>query len=171
MVLLITGNPGSGKTTLIRKVVERLPLSLAAGFYTEEIRQGGARKGFGLVSLSGKRGVLAHVDIRGPRRVGRYGVDVQGFERFIEGIPFDEAELAVVDEIGKMECLSARFREMIRELLQSGRPLLATIARRGTPFIEGLKKAPGARLLELTERNRDTLVDEVFALLEGDNRR
>ena len=36
--ILLTGRPGCGKTTLIKRVVEELALP-AGGFYTEEIRQ------------------------------------------------------------------------------------------------------------------------------------
>ena len=82
--VLITGPPGVGKTTLIRKLCEALASVRSAGFYTQEMRQEGVRTGFELVSLDGRRGVLAHVDTAGPARVGRYGVDVTGFECFLE---------------------------------------------------------------------------------------
>ena len=37
MNILITGKPGIGKTTLIRKLIDSISLS-KGGFYTEEIR-------------------------------------------------------------------------------------------------------------------------------------
>ncbi len=43
--LLITGLPGIGKTTLIKKLSEELKVLHPAGFYTEEIREEGQRKG------------------------------------------------------------------------------------------------------------------------------
>jgi nucleoside-triphosphatase len=52
--ILVTGLPGSGKTTLIRKLAEKLRKYDPAGFYTEEIRPHGTRKGFKLTSLDGK---------------------------------------------------------------------------------------------------------------------
>jgi nucleoside-triphosphatase len=70
--LLITGLPGVGKTTLIKKLYEALKDFHPVGFYTEEMRGGGERKGFELVNLEGKREVLSHVDIESPYRVGRY---------------------------------------------------------------------------------------------------
>lgn len=161
MAILITGLPGSGKTTLIRKIARALPG--AAGFYTEEIRERGLRRGFRLASLDGRTGVLSHVDIRGPRRVGRYGVDVDGFEAFLENLPLKAARIVVMDEIGKMECLSPRFRELITQIISSpAKTAVATIALRGTPFIESLKRTQGARLVELTVRNRDALADEIL---------
>ena len=44
--LLVTGLPGAGKTTLIIRLIERLRVLKTAGFYTEEIRAGGTRRGF-----------------------------------------------------------------------------------------------------------------------------
>jgi nucleoside-triphosphatase len=164
--LLISGPPGVGKTTLIIKLAERLVSLRPVGFYTEEIRERGTRKGFRLVSLpDGKTALLSHVDIKSSHRVGKYGVDIEGFERFMDGIPFDKASLVVIDEIGKMECISERFRNMINKLLHSRSTLVATVARKGTPYIEGIKKSPGARLIELDLNNRETVLEEIIAAL------
>ena len=55
---LLTGRPGCGKTTLIRRLVEGLGVS-AGGFYTEEIRRGSRREGFALVTLDGRTVTMA----------------------------------------------------------------------------------------------------------------
>jgi nucleoside-triphosphatase len=160
---LITGLPGVGKTTLIRKVASELYHLHAVGFYTAEIREGSARKGFELVSLDGGRGLLSHVDIRGPHRVGKYGVDVGGFDRFLDTIEWHgpDAGLIVIDEIGKMECFSEKFRELVRRLLNSDTPVLATIARHGSGLVAEVKRRPDVELLEITTRNRDSLVGAI----------
>jgi nucleoside-triphosphatase len=115
------------------KLLEKLP-ARTAGFYTEEIKEHGTRKGFSLISLSGQRSILSHVDFKGPRRVGKYKVDIEGFNRFLEGINFDEADVVVVDEIGKMEAMSTSFRELITNLMASGKTVIATIALKGDSF-------------------------------------
>jgi nucleoside-triphosphatase THEP1 len=43
-VLLITGTPGIGKTTVIRRVAEGVKAEGLRGFYTEEIRESGERR-------------------------------------------------------------------------------------------------------------------------------
>ena len=86
--LLITGLPGVGKTTLIKKLSEALKSLHPVGFYTEEIRERGERKGFEIISLEGKKGLLSHKEIRSPYKVGQYKVDIKGFEDFIDSISF-----------------------------------------------------------------------------------
>jgi nucleoside-triphosphatase THEP1 len=44
--ILVTGRPGSGKTTLIESVVREFAMD-AGGFTTGEIREAGVRRGFG----------------------------------------------------------------------------------------------------------------------------
>lgn len=156
--IFLTGAPGTGKTTLIRALAAKLADLSPVGFYTQEIREEGRRTGFELVDLAGNRRLLSHVRIRGPR-IGRYGVDLAEFEAFLDSIPFDDsrARIIIIDEIGRMECLSPPFRTLVTGLLDAGRPVVATIALRGDAFIEGLKKRPHVRILTVTRENRDSL--------------
>ena len=140
---LITGRPGAGKTTLIKKAARMLQPFQPVGFYTEEIREHGQRVGFQLVSLDGQRRVMSHLDIRSPFRVGTYGVDVEGFERFLVSLPFTATSHVVIDEIGKMECLSKQFQGLVTAILDRDVTCIATIALRGTGFIERVKKKAG----------------------------
>lgn len=161
--LLITGLPGTGKTTLVMKLADRLKGVRAAGFYTEEIRTGWARLGFEIVDLRGGRTLLSHIDIPGGRRVGKYGVDVAAFEQYLESVPFlsPHTDLAVVDEIGKMECLSEKFTRLIVNLLDAPIMVVATIALRGEGIIDRIKRRANVRLYWLTKENRDSLVEEI----------
>ncbi|RXE56677.1 hypothetical protein ABH15_00370 [Methanoculleus taiwanensis] len=167
--LLITGMPGTGKTTLVRRIADGLAGYRAVGFYTQELREAGRRVGFELVSLDGRRRVLAHTEIETPFRVGRYGVDVAGFEEFLASVPFTagEADIIVIDEIGKMEWFSHRFREIVREALDTATPCLATIALKGGREIEALRLRRDVRVVEVTRTNRDSLPP----VLEEDLRR
>jgi nucleoside-triphosphatase len=166
--VLITGPPGCGKTTLVKKLAQRLQRLRPAGFFTEEIRRGGVRTGFALRSFDGREGLLAGVGIPARRRVGRYGVDVEGFERFLAGLDLNrqEAGLVIIDEIGKMECFSPRFQEAVRGLLSSARPLVATVALHGGGLIEEVKRRPEAKIHALTVENRDRLLESILAEIE-----
>jgi nucleoside-triphosphatase len=162
---LITGLPGCGKTTLVRRLVDELGVA-AGGFYTEEVRSRGRREGFGITTLDGETATLASVHIVGGPRVARYGVDVAAMdgvatpaiERAIDG-----ARLIVIDEIGKMELLSNRFRQAVLTALECGKPVLATVMLASHPWADALKRRPDVSLLVLTEANRDSIATDVEA--------
>jgi len=162
--ILITGLPGIGKTTLIKKIKAELKGLRPAGFYTEEIREDGIRKGFELISLSGRKGLLSHVDIRSPYRVSKYGVDVKQFEDFLDSIPFFErgTGIVIIDEIGKMECFSKKFERIVREYLESEKVFISTISLKGGGLIEEVKKRNDIKLFEMSPANRDTTLSEIL---------
>ena len=165
--ILITGVPGCGKTTLFKQLVAELGGFHPAGFYTDEIRKGGVRKGFRLCGLDGRTSLLAHVDLKSKYKVGKYGVDVAGFERFLESIDFSQPSTSLIgiDEIGKMECFSARFNTCVKEIFNSDKTVIATIALKGKGLIAEIKSRPDVRLYELTRENRDTVFGQIIKLL------
>ena len=161
MRILLEGRPGSGKSTVARRLADRLgqdgiPVS---GFITEEIRESGRRLGFSIEQLGGERGVLAHIDLPGPPRVGRYGVDVAAFERLAIP-PLEQArehEVAIIDELGKMELASDAFREALAAFLDRPVPLVATVQSAAHPFTDALKRRHDVETLRVTTANRDEL--------------
>ena len=160
---LITGKPGVGKTTLVQKIIEQMRSINMAGFYTAEIRSKESRLGFELHGLIRKCRTLAHVDIPSKHRVDKYGVDTGGFEEFLETLDLMNpgVELIVIDEIGKMELFSNRFRGLVWDALNSDKQVLATIPIKGNEFLRKIKQRLDTHLFEVTHGNRDHLWDEI----------
>ena len=166
--ILLTGLPGCGKTTAIMQIIAKLDREKVAGFYTQEIREGSTRKGFSWKRLDGPEGILAHIDIKGPYKVGKYGVDVAGFEKSVVSVleaDRSESELFVIDEIGKMECLSKKFVDTVRQLFASDKSVLATVAKKGSGLIEEVKNYSGTKLFNLTAQSRDKIIAEISQIL------
>ena len=167
--LLLEGRPGIGKTTVARRLLALLRDAgiPTGGFVTDEIRRGGHREGFAVQTVAGQRGVLAHVELPGPPRVGRYGVDLPAFERV--ALPAMAAPqpvgVVVVDELGKMELASAAFRDAMSDLLDRDVAVVATVHVHRHPFTDALKRRPDLRVIRVTERSRDALPERLAAEL------
>ncbi len=166
---LFTGAPGVGKTTIVKEALASAKDKKAGGFYTQEIRNQGARQGFEIVTLAGDSAILAHINIHSPHRVSKYGVDVDNLDNI--GVAAlrqatRECDIVVIDEIGKMELSSAAFREAVLEALASGKKVLGTILLPSHPWADQIKRRPEVKVLALTRANRQQVLGEVLRWLE-----
>jgi nucleoside-triphosphatase THEP1 len=157
--ILLTGPPRCGKSTLVEKLVRRLDRPLT-GFFTRELREKGRRVGFSITTLDGKEGILAHENSKSQKRVGKYGVNVGDLARIAvpSMIPSGAEQIVIIDEIGKMECLSPIFRETLAKVLDSENLVIGSIAQKGDAFIEKIKERKDVLLVTVSEKNRDSLV-------------
>ena len=169
--LLLEGRPGIGKTTVARRLLRLLqevgvPVG---GFTTAELRAGGRREGFLVEAVSGAREVLAHVDLPGPPRVGRYGVDLAAFDRV--ALPALRTPrtggVVVVDELGKMELASAAFRDAVMQLLDRDVAVVATVHQARHQLTDALRRRPGILVVRVTEATRDGLPEQLMDPLIG----
>ncbi|XP_006870645.1 PREDICTED: cancer-related nucleoside-triphosphatase-like [Chrysochloris asiatica] len=182
--VFLTGPPGVGKTTLIRKTCEALKSSSVSvdGFYTEEVRQGGRRIGFDVVTLSGTRGPLSRIGAESPPgkrecRVGQYVVDLTSFEQLALPV-LKNAELSsaagkrvcVIDEIGKMELFSQTFIQAVRQTLSApGTLVLGTIPiPKGKPLalVEEIRNRSDIKVFTVTKENRNSLLQEILMCVQ-----
>ena len=163
--IIIIGLPGVGKTTLIKAILHEIQSLNPIGFYTEEIREKGIRTGFSLINVTGEKSILAAENIPSRFRVGKYGVDLVNFEKFIGNIPFRDpaSRIIIIDEIGKMECFSKLFTDLVMELLSSNKLVIATVALKGTGLIAQVKRRPDIELIEITTNNRNHLLPSILS--------
>jgi nucleoside-triphosphatase len=170
--ILLTGTPGCGKTTAIIHMLENLKGTKAVGFYTQEIREKNVRKGFKWCRLDGNEGILAHVDMKKTPKVGKYGVNVAGFEKSVVpilDIKDSDAELFIIDEIGNMECLSEKFVVLVRQLFASDKSVLATVAQKGAGFVSEVKNYPNVELFNLSRKYNNVIIAEILQSLSLSN--
>ena len=168
-VYLLTGSPGTGKTTIIKEALTKTRVK-AGGFYTEEIRISGARQGFKIVTLDGQDAILAHIDTSSPYYVSKYGVDTSnldsiGVSAILKAIR--ESALIIIDEIDKMELFSANFQEAVLKAIDSNKKVLATIMLSPNPFADRIKRHPQATLIQVNRANNEIVLDKVIKWIES----
>ena len=161
--ILITGNPGSGKSTLMARLVEDIGDRQIAGLSTPEVRRGKVRVGFKMIDLAtGEEEILASTWGKGPV-VGKYHVDVEAIDRIVAKI---ESSLAsalfiFIDEIGKMELFSNRFEEFVDNVFALGKPVVAVVHR---SLVRQYRDK--GRLVTLTRNNFEELRARIVADLK-----
>ena len=164
--IFLTGAPSSGKTTVIKKIIESLEHP-ANGFYTEEERVDGKRIGFLMKALDGRMGYLAHQDIKSDFHIRRYGVSIENIENIaVPSITPVKNNIIILDEIGKMECFSMAFKQATVNALDASNIVVGTITFGGDDFIREVKKREDMEINEVTEDNRDLLPNVILTQIK-----
>ncbi|MCW4047721.1 MAG: NTPase [Candidatus Bathyarchaeota archaeon] len=166
-VLLLTGNPGVGKTTVLAKAVNALKEKgySVGGMISREVREGGTRVGFEILDLnSGKRGWLAHVNQQAGPQVGKYHVNIEdlnavGAKAIVDAV--EKCDIIAIDEIGPMELFSEKFKEATRKALNSRKPVLAVIHWKARELISEAKNREDSEMFTVTHENRDELPETI----------
>jgi nucleoside-triphosphatase len=165
---LLTGEPGIGKTTALKKIIDAIGLEQCGGFYTEELRAQRVRTGFQIVTLNGQVGVIADMDSSSSIRVGKYRVNLQDLEAVgVAAIykAIEDKHFIVIDEIGPMQLYSEKFKQAVIDALNSLCPLVGTVVLRPYPWVNELRQNKKVNLFELTADNRESMVQKLlFAL-------
>jgi len=174
MKLLITGSPGIGKTTLLKEIIEQAGNISFAGFYTQEIRDHrGKREGFQIVSLDGVTDIFASVHYKTLKRVSKYGVDIKKFESV--AIPslqkgIEEGQFLVIDEIGKMELFSKKFKQLLVDIFRRKYlNLIGVVMRYPNRFVKELIEKPDVEVFNLTRANYKEIPKEILGKILREN--
>jgi len=168
-VLLITGSPGVGKTTLLLRVIEALRADgySVGGMISREVRSCGTRIGFEILDLAdkSKHGWLAHVNQKRGPQVGKYRVNLEdldsvGVEAILRAVK--ECHIIAIDEIGPMELFSENFRRAVLEAFESGKLVIAIVHWKARDkLIDAAKSREDAEIFTVTFENRDKLHEAV----------
>jgi nucleoside-triphosphatase len=167
-VLLLTGTPGVGKTTVLMKTVNALKERgiRVGGMISCEVREGGTRVGFEILDLiSSRRGWLAHVNQKNGPQVGKYRVNIEdlnaiGAQAITDAV--EKCEVIAIDEIGPMELFSEKFKEAVRKALESRKLVLAVVHWKAQDtLINEAKKREDAETITVTKENREKLNEQI----------
>ena len=164
MKIFLTGRPGSGKSTVLMELIEQLKAEglKVGGIITPEVRARCYRTAFKVVDLSsGEEGILASVDQPTGPMVGKYRVNLQDFERVaLPALDFalKECDIICIDELGKMEFFSAKFKQRVNEILKSEKPLIAAVHRNYAKIYE-----KRGSLIQVTPENREKIIDTIIS--------
>jgi nucleoside-triphosphatase len=169
----ITGLPGAGKTHALRKVVEMLEAEgiKVGGMITDAIKEKGVKVGFMVQDLLTKEeGILAHVDSDSEVRFLDYGVNMETLDNIgvkaIESSIFN-ADVIVIDEVGKLEVESQNFVEVVKDALEADKPLLLTLHKKSrNPLLQDIRRRDDVRILEVTPINKNILPYKIIPLIK-----
>jgi nucleoside-triphosphatase len=168
-IFIITGAPGTGKTTVLQKVVDTIKdrgISVG-GMVSREVRKTGVRVGFEILDYtSGRQGWLAHINQNAGPQVGKYRVNLQdleaiGAQAIVEAV--EKCQIIAIDEIGPMELYSEKFKQAVGLAFESGKLVLAIVHAKATDsLVTSAKQRQDAEIYTVTGTNRDTLHEEII---------
>ncbi len=163
-MLLLTGSPGVGKTTVLTKAVSALKEKgySVGGMLSREAREDGTRVGFEILDLSsGRHGWLAHVNHKSGPQVGKYRVNIEDLDFIGAKAIYDAIEncaIIAIDEIGPMELFSEKFKEAARKALKNSKPFLAVVHwKAADKLIKEAKSRKDSEIIIVTQENRNKL--------------
>jgi len=167
--IIITGRPGSGKTTLNKKIKNYLEKkgAIIGGIFTPEIRKDHRRIGFKIIDImTGEEGILAKKGSPGPR-VGSYGVKIETIKRV--GVPGVEraiksADYIIIDEVAPMELKDPNFLPKVEEALSSDKIVIAAFHRR---LIQNIKDRGDVQIFRINPENRNLIYEKIKSIIEG----
>jgi nucleoside-triphosphatase len=172
-IIILTGAPGVGKTTIVRDVAQKLKEGgvRVGGVVSREIRTNNVRTGFEFIDLAtSDSDILASITGNGPR-VGKYYVNLSGCrfaaERLINALV--TSEVIICDEIGPMELKSKELVDVVKNLLNIDNKVIVIVVMHQKlehPLADEFRKKSSS-LISINLRNREGLIKTLLDRLSA----
>ena len=167
-ILILTGAPGVGKTTVLTKIVDALKTKgvRVGGIVTREVRKSNVRVGFEILDLTdNKHGWLAHVNGQSGPQVGKYHVNLNDLDNIGAAAimqALEKCDVIVIDEIGPMELFSQKFKQVVTQALESKKVMLMVVhGKAKDPLVTQVKRRVDAEIFNVTFSNRENLTEQL----------
>ena len=161
MHVFLTGPVQIGKSTLIAATLDALQPERLGGFRTVSAKP----------EADGSRPVYLHPAAAQDLLCGAQNrVGIRRPELGIASFPdaFEDCDLVLMDEIGRMERHADTYSARIRTLLDGCVPILGVVQKKAdTPLAAAIRSHPNVRLIEVSEENRDVLLPEILSALRS----
>lgn len=171
--ILLTGEPGVGKSTLLSEIIDSLSCRKQQGFITKEIRSNGSRIGFKMETFGGKSGIIASTTSQTETKIGKWYIDVNKIDELIDNLQFSKTDLLILDEIAPMQLTSQKFIKLTQSWLDSPNNMIAIIKKdhdkvegNAKKIIADVKNRSDVVLLELTSNNYNDMKDFIIQKLK-----
>ncbi len=165
MHVLITGQRGVGKTTLINRVIQELNLPVF-GFQTrkEDILADSGKGSPVHIYEAGKEQIPMPENLISYSKARNHDLMKEAFDRYALKLqePIPTGHIVLLDELGFMEAVSERFCNAVLSLLDSPTPLIASVRDKDVPFLNRVRSHENCRCFTVTEENREALFTEIL---------
>lgn len=164
--LFLTGKIGIGKSTILKKALEKLNLSLG-GYTTERVFEGYFRK---YIVKSLYDNMEEYTILKVDSRDNSKEKFTESFEIGIVSV-LDKSlkyrDLLILDELGCVEDNINIFTSKVFELLDSKKIVFGILKEDDCKFLSAIKDRDDVIIITITKKNRDLILEEITDILKS----
>ncbi|MBN2794113.1 MAG: hypothetical protein JXR88_01805 [Clostridia bacterium] len=164
MKIILTGERGVGKSTILQKVIEELALK-PVGFKTNKVDLISNSKVFISPYLEALN-MDQHLCVAILEKNNRISFP-NDFDAFaLNHLDLDPQTWMVMDEIGFLESDAMLFKNKIISLFNSEQKILAVVKEHPDLFLKALLEIKETKVYHVTSENREKIYSDIIALIQ-----